>query len=98
MDCEPPSVCETKLYAITKEGKCILEPAQGATFRHLSRKKLYDVVKSSMRYPYIHDALNYLSLTQQGKQIIANLYSHVFVVDQTHSTGTSKVFSGVCWI
>ena len=49
-------------------------------------------------YPYIHDALNYLSLTQQGKQIIANLYSHVFVVDHTHSTGTSKVFSGVCLI
>ncbi|WP_088243588.1 Npun_R2479 family HD domain-containing metalloprotein [Calothrix rhizosoleniae] len=32
-------------------------------------------------YPYIQDALNYLSLTQQGKQIIANLYSNVFVVE-----------------
>ena len=32
-------------------------------------------------YPYIQDALSYLSLTQQGKQIIANLYSNVFVVE-----------------
>jgi hypothetical protein len=32
-------------------------------------------------YPYIKDGLNYLSLTQQGKQIIANLHSNVFVVE-----------------
>lgn len=32
-------------------------------------------------YPYIQDALRYLSLTQQGKQIIANLYSNVFVIE-----------------
>ncbi|MFW6359240.1 MAG: Npun_R2479 family HD domain-containing metalloprotein [Chroococcales cyanobacterium] len=32
-------------------------------------------------HPYIQDALRYLSLTQQGKQIIANLYSNVFVVE-----------------
>ncbi|OKH38816.1 metal-dependent phosphohydrolase [[Phormidium ambiguum] IAM M-71] len=32
-------------------------------------------------YPYIKDALRYLQLTQQGKQIIANLYSNVFVVE-----------------
>jgi hypothetical protein len=32
-------------------------------------------------YPYIKDGLHYLSLTQQGKQIIANLYSNVFVVE-----------------
>ncbi|MBD1841252.1 metal-dependent phosphohydrolase [Coleofasciculus sp. FACHB-64] len=32
-------------------------------------------------FPYIQDALRYLSLTQQGKQIIANLYSNVFVVE-----------------
>lgn len=32
-------------------------------------------------YPFIQDALRYLSLTQQGKQIIANLYSNVFVVE-----------------
>ncbi len=32
-------------------------------------------------YTYIQDALRYLALSQQGKQIIANLYSHVFVVE-----------------
>jgi hypothetical protein len=32
-------------------------------------------------FPYVKDALRYLSLTQQGKQIIANLYSNVFVVE-----------------
>ncbi len=32
-------------------------------------------------YPYIIDGLRYLSLTQQGKQILANLYSNVFVVE-----------------
>ncbi len=32
-------------------------------------------------YPYIKDGLRYLSLTQQGKQINANLYSNVFVVE-----------------
>ncbi|KAF3890593.1 MULTISPECIES: Npun_R2479 family HD domain-containing metalloprotein [Nostocales] len=36
-------------------------------------------------YQYIHDALRYLSLTQQGKQIIANLYSNVFVVEHEKS-------------
>jgi hypothetical protein len=32
-------------------------------------------------YPYVKDALNYLSLTQLGKQIRANLYANVFVVE-----------------
>lgn len=32
-------------------------------------------------YPFIQEALHYLSLTQQGQQIIANLYSNVFVVE-----------------
>ena len=32
-------------------------------------------------YPYLKHALHYLSLTQQGQQIIANLYSNVFVVE-----------------
>lgn len=30
--------------------------------------------------PYIRDALGYLRLTQEGKQWIANLYSHVFAI------------------
>ena len=32
-------------------------------------------------FPFIKNALRYLQLTQQGKQIIANLYSNVFVVE-----------------
>ncbi|MBD2103303.1 Npun_R2479 family HD domain-containing metalloprotein [Leptolyngbya sp. FACHB-261] len=32
-------------------------------------------------FPYIKPALHYLSLTQQGKQITANLYSNVFMVE-----------------
>jgi len=32
-------------------------------------------------YPYVKDGLRYLELTQQGKQVIANLYSNVFVVE-----------------
>ena len=39
-------------------------------------------------YPYIKDALRYLSLTQQGQQIEANLYSNVFVVE--HETAEEK--------
>lgn len=32
-------------------------------------------------FPYIEPALRYLNLTQSGKQIIANLYSNVFMVE-----------------
>ncbi len=32
-------------------------------------------------FPYVKDALQYLSLTQQGQQIVANLYSNVFMVE-----------------
>lgn len=32
-------------------------------------------------YPYVKDATHYLGLTQQGKQIIANLHSNVFMVE-----------------
>ncbi|NJL86649.1 MAG: metal-dependent phosphohydrolase [Leptolyngbyaceae cyanobacterium SM1_1_3] len=32
-------------------------------------------------YPYIIDAIAYLQLTQEGKQILANLYAHVFEVE-----------------
>jgi hypothetical protein len=32
-------------------------------------------------YPYIYDASEYLKLTQEGKQILANLYAHVFEVE-----------------
>lgn len=36
-------------------------------------------------YPYIKDALRYLELTQEGKQILANLYANVFVVEHEYS-------------
>lgn len=36
-------------------------------------------------HPYIQDGLRYLSLTQEGKQIIANLYSNVFMVENERS-------------
>ncbi len=32
-------------------------------------------------YPYIHDAAEYLKVTQEGKQILANLYAHVFEIE-----------------
>lgn len=32
-------------------------------------------------FPYVKEALEYLTLTQQGKQVVANLYSNVFVVE-----------------
>jgi hypothetical protein len=32
-------------------------------------------------YPYIRTALKYLSLTQQGKQVVANLYANVFMIE-----------------
>jgi hypothetical protein len=34
--------------------------------------------------PYIGDALRYLSLTQEGKLWISNLYSHVFSQEHRH--------------
>ncbi|WP_017716358.1 Npun_R2479 family HD domain-containing metalloprotein [Kamptonema formosum] len=40
-------------------------------------------------HAYIQDGLRYLELTQQGKQIIANLYANVFRVE--HETATSVV-------
>lgn len=32
-------------------------------------------------YPYVKDGMRYLELTQQGKQVLANLHSNVFVVE-----------------
>lgn len=42
----------------------------------------------SVIYPYIKDSLTYLSLTQEGQQITANLYSNVFVVEHENEEGT----------
>jgi hypothetical protein len=35
--------------------------------------------------PYIQDALRYLRVTQEGKQWIAKLHSHVFEVEHSES-------------
>ena len=42
-------------------------------------------------YPYVKDGLNYLALTQHGKQIVANLYSNVFVVEHDDATEPAMV-------
>lgn len=44
--------------------------------RHNYAKFYWNVV-----YPYIDEALRYLELTQEGKQILANLYANVFVIE-----------------
>ncbi|HEY9809315.1 MAG TPA: Npun_R2479 family HD domain-containing metalloprotein [Halomicronema sp.] len=44
-------------------------------------RKNYPKLFWNTAYPYIGDALKYLSLTQQGKQIIANLQANVFVIE-----------------
>ncbi|MBD2577714.1 Npun_R2479 family HD domain-containing metalloprotein [Oscillatoria sp. FACHB-1406] len=40
-------------------------------------------------YPYVKDALEYLSLTQEGQQIMANLYANVFAIE--HAREIQKV-------
>ncbi len=44
-------------------------------------------------YPYIQEALRYLSLTQQGKQIIANLQANVFVLEHQSSENCDRATS-----
>ncbi len=48
-------------------------------------KRNYPKFYWNVVHPYIQDGLRYLSLTQEGKQIIANLYSNVFMVENEHS-------------
>ena len=36
-------------------------------------------------HPYIKDALRYLSVTQEGKQIVSSLYAHVFKVEHENA-------------
>jgi hypothetical protein len=42
-------------------------------------------------FPYIPAALNYLELTQGGKQIIANLYANVFQVEHAEPLAFTKL-------
>jgi hypothetical protein len=44
-------------------------------------RKNYPKFYWNVVYRYIRDGMRYLELTQQGKQILANLYSNVFVVE-----------------
>lgn len=41
-------------------------------------------------FPYIRDALGHLSLTQQGQQVVANLYANVFVVEHENMANPAK--------
>ncbi|KPQ40414.1 MAG: Protein of unknown function (DUF1021) [Phormidium sp. OSCR] len=47
----------------------------------------------SLIYPAIEPALEYLGLTQEGKQIVANVYANVFVVehDNTRTTMSTQL-------
>lgn len=49
-------------------------------------RKNYPKFYWNVVYPYIQDALLYLDLTQEGKQIIANLYANVFRVEHETSS------------
>jgi len=41
-------------------------------------------------YPYIQNAMEHLKLTQEGKQILANLFSHVFEVEHELDTTSAQ--------
>ena len=44
-------------------------------------RQMYPKFYWSSVFPFVEEALNYLSLTQTGKQVKANLYANVFVVE-----------------
>jgi hypothetical protein len=44
-------------------------------------RKNYPKFYWNVVYPYIQPGLRYLELTQEGKQILANLYANIFVVE-----------------
>lgn len=46
-------------------------------------KRNYHKFYWSQVYPYVKDSLKYLSLTNEGKQILARLYSNVFQIEHT---------------
>ena len=43
-------------------------------------RKHYPKLYWNLVFPYVQDAMNYLELTQEGKQVLANLYANIFVV------------------
>jgi hypothetical protein len=50
-------------------------------------RQMYPKFYWSSVFPFIEEALNYLSLTQTGKQVKANLYANVFVVEHEKGDG-----------
>jgi hypothetical protein len=54
-------------------------------------RKQYPRFYWSNVFPYIEDALNYLALTQTGKQVKANLYANVFVVEHEKGEGAQAI-------
>lgn len=50
-------------------------------------RQMYPKFYWSSVFPFIEEALNYLSLTQTGKQVKANLYANVFVVEHEKGEG-----------
>jgi hypothetical protein len=50
-------------------------------------RQMYPKFYWSSVFPFVEEALNYLSLTQSGKQVKANLYANVFVVEHEKGEG-----------
>lgn len=76
---------------LKKIGALFYEFEETGTNENLGYRHQGDLRKNYPRfywdgvYPYIKDALNYLMLTQQGKQVIANLYANVFEIEHETS-------------
>lgn len=72
---------------LKKIGALFYEFEETGVNKHLGYRHPGDLRKNYPKfywngvYPYVKDGLKYLALTQQGQQIIANLYSNVFVVE-----------------
>ncbi|MCP4350789.1 MAG: metal-dependent phosphohydrolase [Desulfobacterales bacterium] len=70
------------------------------TNKMIGYKNAEDMRKSYAKFfwgvvhPYIQDALSYLRVTQEGKQWISNLHSHVFTIEHTQD-GRSQLSPGV---
>lgn len=76
---------------LKKIGALFYEFEETGTNKHLGYRHPGDLRENYPKfywkgvYPYIKDGLRYLSLTQQGQQVMANLYSNVFVVEHDSS-------------
>ncbi|HBB30637.1 MAG TPA: metal-dependent phosphohydrolase [Cyanobacteria bacterium UBA8803] len=62
-------------------------------YRHPDEVRLnYPKFYWKVVYPYIANALEHLKLTQEGKQIIANLYAHVFEVEHETQSKSALLY------